>query len=185
MTRSATHPNWIAPSLIPVNLVCGPPAAGKTTFATIHAEPGDIILDLDAIVAQLSGEPLTHNWHDAWLNPALAERNTRLASLSRPSQWQRAWLIVGEPKPTARRWWRTTLGPGNTYVVATPLDVCIARIARDAQRNQVAQRQAQAAALWWRTYRPALGDTLIRDHDAALHLSQPAMAQPAPQSAQA
>lgn len=164
MNAGASHPNWIAPSLIPVHLVCGPPAAGKTTFAQAHAELDDVIIDLDAIVAELRGEAITHNWDNAWLNPALVERNARLAALCRPSRWQRCWLIVGEPKPTARRWWRTTLGPGKTYVIATPLAVCLARITQDAHRSQVAQRQADAAALWWRTYRPAPGDTLVR-HD--------------------
>lgn len=166
---AASHPNWIAPSLIPVHLVCGPPAAGKSRFVQERASAADLILDLDAIVAELSDEPLTHEWDAAqWLAPALAQRNARLAALSKPSQWQQCWFIVGEPKPQARLWWRTTLGPGTTYVILTPPSVCVARLATDPLRNPA--RQSRVVSAWWRAYRPAHGDTLVR-HDA-LHLPQ-------------
>lgn len=37
-----------------VILVCGPPASGKTTFVRNHMVPGDIVVDLDAIMQAIS-----------------------------------------------------------------------------------------------------------------------------------
>ena len=31
-------------------VVCGPPASGKTTYVKQHMIPGDIVVDLDAII---------------------------------------------------------------------------------------------------------------------------------------
>lgn len=35
-------------------IVCGPPASGKTTYVKQHMIPGDIVVDLDAIIDAIS-----------------------------------------------------------------------------------------------------------------------------------
>jgi 5-methylcytosine-specific restriction endonuclease McrA len=52
---AATIPKWIRPSAIPLTIVCGPPAAGKTSYVREHAQWNDLVIDLDAIIAMLSG----------------------------------------------------------------------------------------------------------------------------------
>jgi predicted ATPase len=45
-------------------VVTGPPAAGKTSWITAHAQPGDIVIDLDRIALALAG-PGARPWdHD-------------------------------------------------------------------------------------------------------------------------
>ena len=49
---NAPHP------ALPVYLVCGAPASGKTSFVQSKAKAGDIVFDLDVIVSEVSREPL-------------------------------------------------------------------------------------------------------------------------------
>jgi len=162
-TASRSHPAWLAPSLVPVHLVCGPPAAGKSVFVAQRVSPAELVIDLDLIAAGLHGKPGNRGWdRTLWLQPALARRNCMLDNLSRPGPWQAAWFIVGEPQALARQWWRTQLGPGITYVLATPPAVCHARIDADQDRSAIRDRQRSVVADWWRRYRPAPGDTVIR-----------------------
>jgi hypothetical protein len=40
-----------------VTVLIGPPAAGKSTYARTHAQPDDIVIDLDAIARALMPTP--------------------------------------------------------------------------------------------------------------------------------
>ena len=162
---SAPHPSWLRPGLVPVHLVCGPPGAGKNTFVRERVGPADLVLDLDVIMATLSGRPsLAGAESKHWLAPALARRNALLGSLSRPSHWNAAWLIIGEPEASWRQWWRTTLGPGTTYVLPVPIEVCVERIAADPHRIAVIHEHIEAARQWWRKYRSDGDDAVIAAH---------------------
>lgn len=59
-----------------VHIICGPPGSGKTTFVQKHMQPGDLILDMDAIVAALTGNKSTHPDYSNVMNTALAVRET-------------------------------------------------------------------------------------------------------------
>jgi len=158
---SAPHPSWLRPSLVPVHLVCGPPGAGKSTFVRERAGPADLVVDLDVIMAALSRLPSQAAWdRRPWLGPALARRNALLSSLSRPSRWNAAWLIVGEPEATWRRWWRKSLGPGMTYVLPVPIEVCVERIENDRPHAMVAEHYA-AVRKWWNLYDADGDDTEV------------------------
>jgi 5-methylcytosine-specific restriction endonuclease McrA len=159
------HPNWLKPSLVPIHLVCGPPASGKSTFVREHAGPGDLVLDLDDIIAEIAGRPVWDNSErlQHWLSAALAERNRKLDRLSTPPEpCSQAWLIVSEPYATWRSWWRKTLGPGNTYVLLTPLHICRQRIATDRERAIAAEKRSGVAWAWWKRYIPSVEDLAVR-----------------------
>jgi 5-methylcytosine-specific restriction endonuclease McrA len=152
---AAIHPKWLKPSIIPLTIICGPPAAGKSTYAKQHAGPRDIIIDLDVIASEISGEPV-HAWdRDAWLNAALYRRNDMLGSLSRPSTYKAAWLIVSEPKAKHRQWWADTLRPQSIIVIETPEAECIARLHADGRAGK---RIIDAVVRWWFEYEPRRGD---------------------------
>ena len=158
--RAAGKPKWLRPSRIPLTIVCGPPAAGKNTYIAARAEPRDTIIDLDAIVADLSRGP-THGWdRDRWLNPALFKRNAMLADLSRDTTHDRAWFIVGEPEARGRQWWADTLKPEEIVVLETSEGQCIANAARDPDRPR--KSTADGIVNWWFRYQPRRGDTRIR-----------------------
>jgi len=157
---AVSHPRWLSPSLIPLVIVCGPPASGKSSFVRQHAVPSDLVIDLDEIVAHLSGQPLGHTWdRERWLNPALYYRNDLLGSLSRPSDYSTAWFVVGEPKASARHFWATALQPRRVVVLEVDAATCLQRAAQDADRDLA--HTADAVAAWWRDYSPRPGEERV------------------------
>ena len=64
-----------------VHIICGPPGSGKTTFVQKHMQPGDLIIDMDAIVAALTGNKSTHPDYSNVMNTALAVRETIYKSI--------------------------------------------------------------------------------------------------------
>ncbi len=72
-------PAGLQPSVLPLTIVCGPPAAGKSTYIEAHRRPGDVVVDLDVIINEAGGG------RDSTLRQrmdGLRERNDRLAALA-------------------------------------------------------------------------------------------------------
>jgi len=108
---ASNHPSWLKPSAIPLTIVCGPPASGKTTFVNENAEPTDQIICLDNILTEL--QPNYQHWQRS-LNPTLFNkairlRNARLGGLAKADRG-RAWFIASAPSKAERDWWRGKLG---------------------------------------------------------------------------
>jgi 5-methylcytosine-specific restriction endonuclease McrA len=150
------RPEWLKPSAVPLVIVCGPPAAGKSTWVAARARPGDVVIDLDAIVADVSGQPFTHDWDRFdWTAVAMRRRNEMLADLSRARNG-RAWFIVPAPKPEDRQWWAEKLAAEAVVVLAVPVAECKARVLADKGRNAAATMRA--VMQWWSDYQPRPGD---------------------------
>lgn len=161
--RAARWPAWLRPSSVPLTIVCGPPASGKTSLVRERAQPTDLVLDLDAIAASMSGlRP--HSWGSQWLDPAIRERNEFLGRLSRhPCTWPAAWLIVSEPKAERRQWWWSTVKPAEIIVLETSAEVCMARTRADAERSERRDVWDAAVIRWWSRYDRRRGDTVVID----------------------
>jgi hypothetical protein len=117
---AANHPDWLEPSAIPLTILCGPPASGKTTYIQERAQPGDTVIDLDTILTSID----THykHWSTAdidgtLLNRAIRVRNSMLGSLKRKTEGK-AWFIVAAPTQAERDWWVSKLG--GTVVLLHP-----------------------------------------------------------------
>lgn len=95
-------PNWLMPQC-ELHVVYGPPGGGKTTHVKQHAQPGDLVLDLDDLIGELTG---VHG-HDMPPGPhigaAVRLRNSRLGQAQ---QGQRAWLIVSAPTKVEQDYWK-------------------------------------------------------------------------------
>ena len=151
---AAIHPKWLKPSAIPLTIVCGPAGSGKSTWVERQAKPGDVVIDLDAIAHELTGEPM-HGWdRERWLNAALFRRNDMLGDLSRETRPISAWFIVAEPKAQHRDWWQQALRPRSIVVLATPEAVCIDRV---RQREGDTKAVEDSIVRWWLDY-DARGD---------------------------
>lgn len=159
--KASRRPDWLRPSAVPLHIVCGPPASGKTHWVREHAGPDDLVLDLDEIAASMSGVG-PHSWTIQWLDPALRERNELLGRLSRtPTTWPAAWLIISEPKAEHRQWWFDKLQPETITVLETSPEVCRARIRQDPERTNVIDTMSDAVLRWWSTYSRRPGETHI------------------------
>jgi len=137
------YPEWMPKPSIPVTVVCGPPLAGKTTYAHEHASDGDEVIDLDAIGQELSGDT-GHAWDRRWLGAAIHERNRRIARWGKRRKGQ-GWLIVSAPRKEQREWWQDTLGAELVLLVPS-LNECMKRA------NQQG-RPASAVSDWFAEYR--------------------------------
>lgn len=142
---AANHPLWLRPSAVPLTIVCGPPAGGKSTYVADMAGPGDIVIDLDRITERLTGRP-GHQRGTAHLDAAIRVRNAMLGELSRASA-RRAFFVASAPSHAERHWWSTTLG-GVVVVIDPGEQTCMARV---VERGTPWMRAAVAA--WYRRAR--------------------------------
>lgn len=143
-------PKGLAPSRIPLTIVCGPPASGKSTYVAERIGSNDLLIDLDDILQALTGVP----GHAAprWALPAaLDQRNKMLAALADDRAHDRAWFIVGAPREAERRHWAKMLD-GEVVVLATPAEVCVGRIEADPGRQRRRTAQIEAVGKWWGFY---------------------------------
>ena len=153
-------PEWLRPSVIPLTIVCGPPASGKNHYVRHHAGSSDVVIDLDAIAHALSGEPM-HRWNrERWLQMALRKRNAMLGELSKQPAWPSAWLIMTEPNAERRAWWAGTMKPNAIIVIEASEATCMARAAQDADRDQ--HHTMLIVRRWWSDYTRRSGDQIVR-----------------------
>lgn len=130
-------------------LVCGPPAAGKTTWVAEHAQPGDRVVDLDEICRR-HGSLSSHN------HPAMVwerARRTRAAEETLVARMNSgtAWVIRTMPEPGRRD--RHAAALDATEVVVLAADAATAKT-----RAEHDSRPAWTAAVidrWWERYRPS------------------------------
>lgn len=156
---AAIHPKWLKPSLIPLTIVCGPPASGKSTYVAQHKGERDLVIDLDVIASEISGEPL-HGWErERWLNAALFRRNDMLGSLSRMSDFAAAWFIVSEPRARHREWWDETLRPRRIVVIEADEIRCLDQARQAGDRDL---RAIETAIMtWWARYERRIGEVRL------------------------
>ena len=155
------RPEWLRPSVIPLTIVCGPPASGKSHYVRAHATPADLVIDLDLMVAELLGQPVTHTWdRDKWLDIAMRKRNALLGELSKHPAWPSAWLIMTEPGAERRTWWAETTKPKAIIVIEASEATCMANAAQDADRDQ--HHTLAMVRRWWSDYTRRSGDQIVR-----------------------
>lgn len=141
-------PTDLKPSRIPLTILCGPPASGKSSYLREHQGPNDLVIDLDAIMSGLSGLS-EHQTSKEWLTPALDQRNAMLRSLHTDTTHNRAWFIISAPDPVERMQWARML-KARVVVLDTPLAECARRIKADPTRKGQEGRMLKAAAEWWK-----------------------------------
>lgn len=143
--------------MIPVTVVCGPPGSGKTTYVRDRAERGDLIVDLDAIYAAISGLP-TYDKPDELLPFVLTARDAIVARLARQSDVRHAWLITSGANPTQRDQFRRQLG---AEVVVLEVDgaECLRRINADPERDGKRPWQ-RLITEWWQAYERTEADVV-------------------------
>jgi AAA domain-containing protein/HNH endonuclease len=142
----------LAPSRVPLTIVCGPPGAGKSTYVREHATPADLVVDLDEIRSELSGQPLYAAGPET-LVPAILERNRRLQGLAVGAEAAAAWFVVGAPSRRERDHWRR-LRPHRVVMLATSPEECRRRLAADARRGGCRSELERAVDEWWRRFEP-------------------------------
>lgn len=144
---------------VPVTLVCGPPASGKTTYVRDRARRGDLIVDLDAIFVAITGL----DWYvkpDALLPFAMEARDALLDRLGRPSDIRHAWVIASGAKHADRERLRQRLNANVVVLEVDPAE-CHRRLLADERRGDRAEQWMEIVRRWWRDYEPAQGEERV------------------------
>ncbi len=135
---------------IPITLVCGPPAAGKSTWVRSRAGPGDRVIDLDEICREL-GSRSSHDHPRRLVQLAKSMRaSLEQNSASRPG---RTFAIRCLPRPEDRAAVAERLG-ADVVMIATSADTAIERAQADGRPDWT----AQAIRDWWAIYQPHPAD---------------------------
>ena len=139
-------PDGVRHAAIPLTIVAGPPASGKSTHVEQHATRSDFIIDLDRIMVRLGGV----QWDS---DPGIIKRSLRYRDMMIRSLAEKtagaAWLAIAAPTRDERATWLEALGPkAQMVVIDTPLDVCRERIEADPRRKASAVKQLQVVARW-------------------------------------
>ena len=142
-----------------VKMVCGPPAAGKTTYVRKHAAPGDIVIDLDLIAREYGYGLDRPSWV---IGDMLEDRNARLANLAHEPPERVAWFVISAPSASLRRWWREALNVqrDDLVLLVPPWQELHRRIMADPARRDVRMRHLQLVMQWFRRE---------RDNDPGIH----------------
>jgi hypothetical protein len=143
---SLTKPNLPRPSC-QVKLICGPPAAGKSTFVRTHAGPDDIVVDLDMIARQCG----MGRDRPGATRALLLLRNQRLALLAHEPHDRVAWVIIGAPSKELRLWWCSALGvlPADMVVLVPTRTELRHRVMNDPDRKDVIDLHLSLIERWF------------------------------------
>jgi len=134
-------PHGLQPAQRNVEIVCGPPCSGKSTYVKERAKKSDKIIDLDEIIERIGGDRFSPG--KATLRRAFAWRDMAIRGLCRPHKGK-AWLIVSAPTKSERKAWLEALGTkASLTVIGTSPDECLRRLYRDEKRQAVAGMQAK------------------------------------------
>lgn len=140
-----SQPDEIKPIGVPVLLVVGPPASGKTTWCREQMREGDVLIDFDEIDAQLNGVARRRG---RLVVPILRERNKRLLDAA-AMKTGRVFLPMTGARSALREWWRGKLGKVTVVLVETDEATCIERIRSSEERSARADDQVQAVTEWF------------------------------------
>lgn len=121
-----------------VYLITGAPCSGKTTFARERMQAGDLILDIDDIWQQLSGQPryIKPNSIKPVVFATRSEQERQVQM--RAGTWRNAFVIRSLPLAMDRRREAERLD-AEVITINTPQDVCLERLRNDPQGRNVTE----------------------------------------------
>lgn len=140
-------------------VICGPAGAGKSTYVRKHMQPGDLIVDLDAIYTAISYLG-NHRKPEQLRDVSLLVFKYLVDSIDPdPSKnsFPNSWVIVNGARLMERKHLKNKL---SAQVVMLDIDQheCLSRIEKDGERNGYGIPWGNIVKKWWDSYEPDDGD---------------------------
>ena len=123
-------------------IVTGPPCSGKTTYVSEHHEPGDVIIDFDAMAEALGGDQHARDYTPAQVAVTQYARGAAIkAAITWHLRGTRVWVTDCQPSPAR---WQQYAQAGARHV---RLDVDPAELHRRISEARPASFHALADAM--------------------------------------
>jgi HK97 family phage prohead protease len=124
-----------------INVVVGPPCAGKSTYVKDHAQSGEVVVDYD-LIAKALGSKEAHQSTGSVREVALSARMSAISRINRGID-DDAWIIHTNPNDNMVSEYKKV---GAHFILVDPgMDVCLAR---SKQRNESTESAIRA---WYRS----------------------------------
>lgn len=121
-----------------VYIITGAPCSGKTTFARERMEAGDVIVDIDDIWQQISGQP-RYTKPPAIKPLVFATRTAQEEQVRmRAGTWRNAFIIKSLPLPMDRKREAERLD-AEVITIGTPKEECLERLRKNPQGRDVGE----------------------------------------------
>jgi hypothetical protein len=134
-----------------VMLVCGPVAAGKSSYVKANRGPDDTVVDFDAIARDLGYGRERRSLSRGKLGLVLQERNRRLRALAQAPRDHVAWVILLAPSSALRAWWikQLNVAPDDMVLLTPSKEDLKKRILSDPTRAKVIDLHMQLMSQWF------------------------------------
>ena len=135
-------------------LVSGPCGSGKSRYAREHLTPGDLVVDMDELVAAFTAQPIYVRHEGAVLPYIWAARDAVIGRLARDGmRGANAWVLDMAPERLKRLQLQSRLR-AELVMLAVPADECKRRIRQDERRMDTAEYYCALVDEWWARYEP-------------------------------
>lgn len=115
-------------------IITGPPGSGKTTWVRENMQPGEIVIDLDAIKCTLLGNADSVHSESADLVPMLhIVRDAVYRGIAERKTTGKCYIITTNTDVAELRQWQVYLN-AKVKVMDTPKEICMQRIKEDETR---------------------------------------------------
>ncbi|OZE03058.1 hypothetical protein CH249_14675 [Rhodococcus sp. 05-2255-3B1] len=119
-----------------INVIVGPPCAGKSTYITDNAEPGDTIVDFDKLATAFGST----GHHDTPLSQRRVVQAARHAAIHQilMGRVENAWVIDTDPTRMMQAQYRRA---GANIILLDPgMEECLARATEDNRPDWTAEQ---------------------------------------------
>jgi shikimate kinase len=149
-----------------VNIVCGPPGSGKSTYVRKHMEHGDLVMDQDAIYSALSFLPLYDR--PMGLLPIVLDMRAclfRMVETNQKAEFENFWIITSGESIFVRQRFAYRFN-AKVFVLMVPPEECIRRIEADERRSNQMELWKSLIDKWWQEYKQDPADIIIKEEPA-------------------
>lgn len=128
---------------MPIRVVTGPPCAGKTTYCAINRQPGEPVVDWDALAFALGAND-RDNVPPEIAIPTRAARSAAVGQILSSDTVRNAWIIYSRATEKQMDWFRSV---GAEVITIDPgMEVCLSR----AWQNGRAPHVIEAINQWYK-----------------------------------
>lgn len=144
-----------------VQLICGPPLAGKSSFAKSQLQPGIIMLDFDLLLEAIGGSRTDPKLREPYIRPTVHLQRSLLGWLCSDLCTNEAIIVLTAPTALQRAQFQRA-GAEVTIVYQQP-NVLRQRIQRDLRRARNQALMNDIIDNWFRKFTPGNHDKVIGD----------------------